>query len=83
MPVNAFTDIDFGVLFFFTLVNIQFSKILLCFRTCASAPPLRLPLAFARFSPALARSPEKLRRNTSLLLEGLLLLFSVMFGGPG
>jgi hypothetical protein len=52
MPASAFSDTDFGVLFFFTPVNIQFSKI--------------LPRLSARF-PALTHRPEKLRSNASLL----------------
>ena len=69
MPVSAFSDTDVGVLFFFTPVNIQFSKILSCFRTAAS-----------RFRA----NPEKLRSNPSLFpLEVSLLLFSVCLVGLG
>jgi hypothetical protein len=52
MPASAFSDTGFGVLFFFTPVNIQFSKILSRFQSR---------------SPALTHRPEKLRSNASLL----------------
>ena len=63
-------------------VNIQFSKILSCFRTfsCAST----LAGLRSRVCPlALPHSPEKLRRNTSPCSKGLLPTFSVVLVGLG